>query len=224
MEINMMMNHTQGPWTGYDGMGAEYWAEFRLPSHVDLIGAPGTSLLDVGTGTGVRVSELAKTARIAVVTDVDLGALKRCANTHLLRVCCQAEALPFREGSFDCTTCFVALPYMNPAAAIAEMARTLRGTNARLVVTGHGPGYYLRYLLRPPSMALFLYSLFTIINSAVFMILGRRLFRRAGDIWQSRYVLGRCYRQAKLIVLRESESERYHGLTVLLHQTLRRLS
>ncbi len=56
-----------------------------------------------------------------------------------------AEALPFLSSSFDVVICRVALPYMDNALALSEMARVLRPGGAFLLKIHHAR-YYLRKL------------------------------------------------------------------------------
>jgi SAM-dependent methyltransferase len=105
--------------------------------------APGESVCDVAAGTGaVTVPALRAVqpgGRVAAV-DLSAGMLAQAeeavgelagASYHLA----EADRLPFGDGSFDCVTCGLALPFFpDMRAAVAECRRVLRPTG-RLAVS-----------------------------------------------------------------------------------------
>jgi SAM-dependent methyltransferase len=108
---------------------------------------PGVrALLDVGCGAGQTLIALdldaAEVARCGVDVDAAALALGRRLDPGLLLACSPGESLPFADASFDFVLCRVALPYMDVARAVAEMARVLR------------PGGQLWLVLHPVRFAL----------------------------------------------------------------------
>jgi len=96
--------------------------------------APTDRVLDVATGTGFTALALAPRCREVVGVDLTPGmvseahALREARGVTNLRFCLgDAEALPFRDGSFDIVTCRHAshhFPYL--PLALAEMTRVVR--------------------------------------------------------------------------------------------------
>ena len=97
-------------------------------------------ILEIAAGTGLDFPHYRAGATV-IATDKDLGMLARAniraegAAATILLVAAEAEALPFRAGSFD--TCVVALGLCtipSPPRALAEVRRVLRpGGTARLL-------------------------------------------------------------------------------------------
>lgn len=95
--------------------------------------SPG-SLLDVGSGTGRLVALITKELPQVSVTGVDLAfgmiscARKRFAGEDGIRlVCGDAEALPFRAGSFDMVVSTSTYQWLNPQdLSFAEVWRVLK--------------------------------------------------------------------------------------------------
>ncbi len=107
-------------------------AVHRAGADLDLVvewcePARGVTALDVATGGGHVARRLRE--RTCTVTSCDAAAGMEPD------VVCPAEALPFRDGSFDVVVCRLAAHHFDdPAAAVAEMARVSR----RLVVIEDG--------------------------------------------------------------------------------------
>jgi SAM-dependent methyltransferase len=80
-------------------------------------------VLDVASGTGLGAEGLAPRASLLVAADVARGMLR--ANPAAHGVQARAEALPFRDASFDLVACAQAFHWVEPAAALAEMRRVL---------------------------------------------------------------------------------------------------
>jgi ubiquinone/menaquinone biosynthesis C-methylase UbiE len=117
----------QIPWI-YDAMcalaeaaGLRRWREWLAR------GARGRTL-DVGCGTGRNLPLFPAQTRIVGVDftlDPLLRARRREPRAHLVRA--SAEALPFRDGSFDTVVSGLVLcSVARPRAAVAEMRRVLR--------------------------------------------------------------------------------------------------
>jgi SAM-dependent methyltransferase len=104
------------------------------------------AVLDVGCGAGQTLIALdldgAGVVRCGVDVDAAALALGRRLDPGLLLACSPGESLPFADASFDFVLCRVALPYMDVARAVAEMARVLR------------PGGHLWLVLHPVRFAL----------------------------------------------------------------------
>jgi ubiquinone/menaquinone biosynthesis C-methylase UbiE len=99
---------------------------------LDNAGSPGTAL-DVGTGPGILVAELARRTGLAVTgVDTSTDMVKRAAHNvrHHPRASVQvgdAANLPFADDSFDLVVSSLSLHHWDdPAAAAAELARVLR--------------------------------------------------------------------------------------------------
>ena len=88
----------------------------------------GTSVLDVGCGTGLVSSELAE--RHCVVTGVDIspGMLEhaRLKVPGATFVAAGAEALPFADDSFDSAVSAQAFHWFDQPRALAEMSRVVK--------------------------------------------------------------------------------------------------
>jgi ubiquinone/menaquinone biosynthesis C-methylase UbiE len=174
------------------------WKGYLLD--IDLTDFPvGARVLDLGCGGGAQLLELA--ARGCIPTGADIRPLVTPGF-----VCAAAEALPFREGSFDGVVCKVALPYMDERRTRAEIARVLRvGGTCRL--SGHGLGYYVRYLLCG-QLRERIYAARTIANTWLYRLTHRRL---VGD------TLYQSPRQWPVDAL-----SRFLGLPVFIYATLER--
>ncbi|WP_299677098.1 methyltransferase domain-containing protein [uncultured Roseobacter sp.] len=105
-------------------------AQAALEAAVRAALGPGQALLDAGCGTGAFARRLLADGCAADLTLLDPSRemLRRCADIPCERVHGRLEALPFGAETFDIVTCAWALETVaEPAAAIVEMARVLRG-------------------------------------------------------------------------------------------------
>ncbi|MDH7498848.1 MAG: class I SAM-dependent methyltransferase [candidate division NC10 bacterium] len=96
----------------------------------------GSTILDLPCGTGRFASLLWERADRLVEADISLEMIQFARKrTNLERgilgfVRCDAEALPFRDGAFDCVLCFRFLPHLPLATrerVLRELARVSRG-------------------------------------------------------------------------------------------------
>lgn len=96
---------------------------------------PGARVADVACGRGSTVVLLAERGHRAVGIDVDPTAVRRAAHGGARVARADALALPIAAGALDAVVCECALSTTaDPAAAIGEMARILRG-GGRLGIT-----------------------------------------------------------------------------------------
>lgn len=106
----------------------------------ELVSPAEGQVLEVAAGTGLDFPHY-RAGVTVIATDADLGMLERArdrgqrAAATILLVAADAQALPFRAGSFD--TCVVALGLCtipSPSRALVELRRVLRqGGTARLL-------------------------------------------------------------------------------------------
>lgn len=120
-------------WTADDG--AAIASELGLPA--------GSSILDVGGGTGVLAGHIAAASALSVtVLDLDPIAVARAsAHTGVASVLGDASAMPFEDGSFDGVLFVDAFHHLgDQQAAIRETARVLRHGGV-ILAAERDPGY-----------------------------------------------------------------------------------
>ncbi len=94
-------------------------------------GASGLTL-EVGCGTGRNLPRYPRAARLVGI-DPSLDSLRRARRRapDVPLICAEAEALPFRPGSFDTVAISLVLcSVADPGAALAEVRRVLRDPGA----------------------------------------------------------------------------------------------
>ena len=100
----------------------ENWLKTTLVGLAEL--SPGTTLLDIGTGSGLvtRCAEGIYKTRIGV--DISQKILEASRSSFDLGVCADIDRLPFKDNSFDAVTCFSVLHHMYDfKGLVAEVAR-----------------------------------------------------------------------------------------------------
>lgn len=133
-------------------------------------------VLDVGCGAGQEL--LAFPGATTVGIDVRKDGL--LAGRTLFReagrpppslLLAPAEALPFRDASFDAVICRLALPYTDVRRSLAEMARVLRPGGA-LVLQIHALAYYLRRAREAQGWRDVVHAARAMVNGAIFLVTG----------------------------------------------------
>lgn len=146
-----------------------------------VINPRGKRILDVGCGPGQLLIELANdTPSTLVGSDMDECFLRFLSGECVRRgisCCCQVKAdavrLPFPDNSFDIVFCLLTLPYVeDDQKAVAELVRIL-DWDGILVISGHGQGFPLSYMLKFNYMPLLQYPL-----TWVYSLTGKKLVRK----------------------------------------------
>jgi ubiquinone/menaquinone biosynthesis C-methylase UbiE len=86
-------------------------------------------VLDLACGTGISTRQLAGIGVRVVGCDIDPRMVRYATGrggAGLGYVIGRAEAIPFRDGTFDAVACFRAYHWFDPARALPEMMRVLR--------------------------------------------------------------------------------------------------
>jgi ubiquinone/menaquinone biosynthesis C-methylase UbiE len=128
----------------YDAARREFPGETVAYVIRNLVGT-NPFVLDLACGTGISTRQLAAGGIDVVGCDVDPVMLRyaigRAGITRY--VIGQAEAIPFKDATFDAVACFRAYHWFDPARAVPEMMRVLRpdGRIAIANMTG-GDGLY----------------------------------------------------------------------------------
>jgi malonyl-CoA O-methyltransferase len=121
-------------------------ARSELLSRLELLRAPPSAVLDLGTGTGVAAAEIKRRFRRAAVTACDIAApmlevaRRRSRFWRPIR-CVQADAreLPFEDASFDLVFSNLMLQWLVPPdAALTEISRVLK-PGGLLLLSSFGP-------------------------------------------------------------------------------------
>jgi len=111
------------------------WVYDHLPSHRKRV-------LDVGCHDGAGLFAFADRAELGVGIDLDVAALQRGARGHPANrlLAASADALPFRNGAFDCVVFSEVLEHV-PAdveeKCITELRRVMTGGGTLLFSTPH---------------------------------------------------------------------------------------
>ena len=133
-------------------------------------------VLDVGCGNGDALDR-AGSGFVAVGIDIDHDALTLGSALFPEHRLCRAtaEALPFKDGSFDAVLSRVALPLMNIPPVLAEIARVVR-RGGEVWLAFHRFSYVrseLRKSLQARNLARTVFLAYVTVNGLVFHLLGR---------------------------------------------------
>jgi len=126
--------HAFRPALDYDGLAASYDGRYRRHDYGGIERAlralvePGARVLEVGCGTGRWLELLAAEGCAVLGVDPSMRMLERAADRCGAGVVVRgaAEALPFRDGSFDLVLVVNALHhFVDPRMGLSECARVL---------------------------------------------------------------------------------------------------
>jgi len=198
------------------------WAGYIDEQFVFAEFPPGSTVLDIGFGTGEQMRRVGARGCRSVGLEIDSGLASRARGLGLSVCRAQAEHLPFATGSMDGVVCKVVIPYTDEEKAVSEIARVLRpGGTAR--VSYHGSGYFLRYLLTDRDWRRRVYALRTMVNTVVYALTGSRLSGSLGDtLYQSERRLRRYYVAHGLEVVEARPSHAFAGAPVFIYHVLQR--
>jgi ubiquinone/menaquinone biosynthesis C-methylase UbiE len=174
-----------------------------------LGGAPARSVLDVGCGAGQELLLFAKRDSFTVGIDVspEVGTFALGPEyDRLTFVRASGERIPFTSASFDIVICRIALPYMNNAQALAEIARVLV-PGGLLVLQVHAMWYYVEKLgkgfLDRDAQGM-RYAWRVLANGIRYNLTGtQRRYPVRGETFQTKWMLKRELRRVGLEVVRE---------------------
>lgn len=140
-----------GAYGRFDRISAIYDASRReFPSEtvsyvIRHLAGDNPFVLDLGCGTGISTRQLAAGGIDVVGCDVD-PLMLRYAIARAGMTCYvigKAEAIPFKDATFDAVACFCAYHWFDPVRAVPEMIRVLR-PDGRIAITNMtgGDGLY----------------------------------------------------------------------------------
>lgn len=177
-------------------------------------------VLDVGCGNGNRMKHLIQQGNSVIGVDLDISALNYCRSQGLSVLRARAEQVPIKDFCLDGILCKVVLPYTREEQVISEFSRLMKpGGRCNLIC--HGAGYYLNYLLLSASWKERFYGLRSLVNTWVWMILGRCLPGFLGDtMYQSRRRLSKYFRVNALSILEDAPSKCFLGFPVFIYQLI----
>jgi SAM-dependent methyltransferase len=175
-----------------------YWSAY-LTSPPELSHyPPGGTVLDVGCGSGEQLTRLRNAGCRAIGLEPAPEAARAARALGHPVIIARAENLPLRSNSCHGVLCKVVIPYTDERLAIEEIARVLAPGGVAVLYL-HGLGYSLLYLIKPEIWTLRIYAVRTIVNTAVYRLLRRRLPGFLGDtLFQSETRMRGYYRAAGL--------------------------
>ena len=183
---------------------------------------PGGTVVDVGCGNGDQLSRLRDAGCRAIGLELAPEAARASRTKGHAVIIASAENLPFRTNSCQGVLCKVVIPYTDERLAIEEIGRILAPGGVAVLYL-HGLGYSLRYLVKPDIWKLRLYAVRTILNTAVYRLLGKRLPGFLGDtLFQSEARMRGYYRAAGLRIRVGGHSERFIGQPVFITHVVRK--
>jgi SAM-dependent methyltransferase len=148
---NIVQGYEEKRFSGLSG-----WLRDRLEKHAvkKALGelGRGSKILDLPCGTGRFTPLFQKMGYLVVRADISLEMLRYATEVAGLRqeilgsVRCDAEALPFRDGSFDGVFCFRFLPHLPPETRKKALLELSRVTHGSLIVD-----YRYKYAFRSLS-------------------------------------------------------------------------
>jgi SAM-dependent methyltransferase len=197
------------------------WEGYILEDY-DYVLRSRSVVIDIGCGEGRQLADFVAQGHSAAGLDLKPSCILPGVQSRVVQA--RAEALPFRSGCADAVVIKVVLPYTDARKTLAEMSRVLK-PGGRCILVGHGTGYSLRYLLRPPEWRLAFYGFRTLVNSALYFATGMRLPGFLGDtIVQTRGRLKQLYRRSGLALIAETPSRGFLGFPVFLYHEVRKMS
>lgn len=177
----------------------------RFQSYLDAVaGLCVERVLDVGCGLGqVLYPFVALKGAFGVGLDPTATACRmgrdfyaeHVPGARVRFVCGVAEELPFPSASFDVVNCGLALPYMDNARALGEIARVLRPGGVLLLKIHHAR-YYLRDLWRSLASRRLLQTIHAgrvLAVGGIYHLTGRQTKTRllGSETFQTRWLLAR---------------------------------
>ncbi|MBX7054574.1 MAG: class I SAM-dependent methyltransferase [Pyrinomonadaceae bacterium] len=174
-----------------DGLGSEI-GDIEVSSVLDVGCGIGQALYPLAvavgaSGVGIDVSE--ESLRIGQTIY-----LEKFPNARVLFVRSMAETLPFENESFDLLNCGLALPYMDNALAISEMARVMRPGGV-LLLKIHHPRFYFGEIVRGlkgAGMSPIIHGSRVLAAGTVYHVFGRQpRFKPLHESYQTEWMLRR---------------------------------
>ena len=197
-----------------------YWSEYLDPPPDFQRYSPGGIVIDIGCGHGEQLALIREAGCRPIGLEPFFETAGAAKALGYPIVVARAEQLPFRTGGVQGILCKVVMPYTDEQLAVSEMARILAPGGIALLSL-HGVGYYLRYLLRPDEWRHAAYAARTIANTLAYRITGRRLPGFLSDtIFQSDGRMRRYYRASGLTVRSEIHSRKFFGRRVFFGHVL----
>ncbi len=201
-----------------------FWDAFQYhPFRFDSFES-GARVLDVGFGEGQQLRALREAGCVASGVEYNASLVEDAAREGFEVRQGVAEHLPFADNSFDGLVCKVVIPYTDEARAIEEWSRVLRD-GGRALVSYHGAGYYLRYVVEGDDWKARVYGARSLINTWWYALTSSRLPGFFGDtLYQSEARLRKHYLAASLTVRKTHQGKRYWGKPVFILHELSRSS
>lgn len=178
----------------------------------------GSMVLDIGCGHGEQLEKLRVVNCIGVGIDISRNFSKVCKKKGSSFIQGAVEYLPFKDATFSGAICKVVLPYTDEEKAVSEISRVVK-KGGRVIVCGHGLGFYLNQSVFLRDWKGKIYSLLTIINTCIY-ILFRRRWR--SSIYQSKSRMKKYFNEFNLKVEKETLSDQFLGYPVFIyHEALK---
>lgn len=186
-------------------------------------------ILDLGCGAGQELMKFDDdSTEVKVGADIQFAANEvfrklrsNAGDDRAVFINSAGEHLPFAAACFDLVICRVALPYMNSATAIREVARVL-APNGLLLLTVHTPKFYfimLRRRLAEMSLKGIAYPVICFAGGVFFLLTGKQPtgeFWKGKETFHTRSMLFRELDAAGLRAVSEFDAEGAGGRTYLI--------